>query len=149
MASISFHHVALNCKDMAVTERFYSKHFGFERARVLPLDGTQIIFLKAGGAYLELFQAKGDGVAPSNDGPVQQGLRHIAFRVDDVDAKVAAMGDEAKVTLGPFSFDSFIPGWRTVWLADPDGNIVEVSQGFQDETAPVAVANGVGVNGKH
>ena len=30
-------------------------------------------------------------------------------------------------------FDAFIKGWRTVWVADPDGNIVEISQGFQDE----------------
>ena len=29
-------------------------------------------------------------------------------------------------------FDAFIPGWRTVWVADPDGNIVEISQGFKD-----------------
>lgn len=135
---------------MAATERFYGRHFGFERARVLLLDGTQIVFLKSGEAYLELFQAKGDSAAQTNDGPVQQGLRHIAFKVADVDATVAAMGSDAKVTFGPFGFDAFIPGWRTAWLADPDGNIVEVSQGFQDEAAALetatAHANG---NGKH
>jgi len=63
-------------------------------------------------------------------------VRGLAFKVDDVDAKLAEMGDAAVITLGPFSFDAFIPGWRTVWLSDPEGNIVEVSQGFVDEENP-------------
>lgn len=42
------------------------------------------------------------------------------------------MGADAKVTLGPLDFDAFIKGWRTVWVSDPDGNIVEISQGFTD-----------------
>jgi glyoxylase I family protein len=47
------------------------------------------------------------------------------------------MGSDAKVTLGPLDFDAFIPGWRTVWIADPDGNIVEITQGYGDqEPAP-------------
>ena len=33
-------------------------------------------------------------------------------------------------------FEDFIPGWRTVWVADPDGNIVEISQGFVDQDHP-------------
>jgi glyoxylase I family protein len=43
------------------------------------------------------------------------------------------MGNDAVITLGPLSFDDFIPGWKTVWLKDPEGNIVEISQGYQDE----------------
>ena len=46
------------------------------------------------------------------------------------------MGADAKVTLGPMDFDAFIPGWRTVWVSDPDGNIVEISQGYVDEEDP-------------
>jgi glyoxylase I family protein len=49
------------------------------------------------------------------------------------------MGDAAVITLGPFSFDAFIPGWHTVWLSDPEGNIVEVSQGFVDQDKPPAL----------
>lgn len=50
-----------------------------------------------------------------------------------MDAALAAMGADARVTLGPFDFGAFIPGWRTVWVADPDDNIVEISQGYTDE----------------
>lgn len=133
MTAIAFNHVALNCKDMAATERFYSQHFGFRRARVIPLGETQIVFLKSGDFYLELFDAEGAGTTPEGDGPHNAGLRHIAFKVDDIDAVLAAMGNDTKITLGPLDFDDFIPGWRTVWVSDPDGNVVEISQGFVDQ----------------
>ena len=54
--------------------------------------------------------------------------------MDNVDATLAAIGADASVTLGPLSFDDFVPGWRTVWVADPDGNIVEISQGYKDQS---------------
>jgi glyoxylase I family protein len=141
MGLMIFSQVALTCKDPIATEKFYSKYFGFRRARVAKLpDGDQIVFIKMGDSafYLELFKAKEDSPVPppSNDGPQYPGVRQLAFKVDNVDAKLAEMGSEAKVTLGPFNFDDYIPGWRTVWVADPDGNIVEISQGFQDEENP-------------
>ena len=136
--SLKFSHVAISCQDPIATERFYTKHFGFTRARVIPLGEQQIVFLKAGEVYLELFSSEGKapGEAPVADGPHYPGWRHIAFQVDDVEAVIAAMGDGAKITLGPLDFSDFIPGWKTVWLADPDGNIVEVSQGYTDEDSP-------------
>jgi glyoxylase I family protein len=141
VASLEFHHMGLVCHDMAATERFYTKHFGFTRARVVPLgEGDQIVFLKSGPLYLELFKATQPNPAPAaaGPGPEYPGWRHLAFKVDDVDAKLAEMGADAKITAGPMGFDAFIPGWRTVWVADPDGNIVEISQGFVDETDPPA-----------
>jgi glyoxylase I family protein len=139
--SLVFSHVALNCRDPLATERFYVRHFGFRRARVIPLGAEQIVFLKAGTMYLELFAAKGDppGTPAEKDGPGYRGVRHLAFQVDDVDATLAAMGGDAVVTLGPLDFDAFIPGWRTVWVADPDGNIVEISQGYTDQDNPPQV----------
>jgi len=138
MPSTSFAHVALNCKDMAVTERFYVKHFGFRRVRVIPLGEKQIVFLRAGDVALELFQAEGKSHEPpyDKDGPPYAGLRHIAFQVDGVDEKLREIGGEAKVTLGPMSFDDFIQGWRSAWLQDPDGRIIEISQGYLDEENP-------------
>ena len=53
-----------------------------------------------------------------------------------MDAQLAKMGAEAVLTLGPLSFDAFIPGWKSAWLSDPEGNIVEVSQGFVDQQDP-------------
>lgn len=52
-------------------------------------------------------------------------------KVADVDAKLASMRN-VEITLGPISFDDYIPGWRTVWIRDPDGRIIETSEGFKD-----------------
>jgi len=138
MTWIKYSHAAISCKDPIAMERFYTRHFGFRRARVIPFGDRQIVFLKNGPAYLELFQAEGQSpVAPSvGDGPHYAGVRHLAFQVDDVDARLAEMGKDAVITLGPIGFDDFIPGWRTVWVADPDGNIVEISQGYVDQENP-------------
>jgi glyoxylase I family protein len=138
MASLQFAHIGLSCKDPLAVERFYTKHFGFRRARVVSLGTEQVVFIKAGGVCLELFQAKGEAPLPpaGGAGPEYPGWRHLAFQVDDVEAKLKEMGDEARITLGPMRFDDFIPGWRTVWMADPEGNIVEVSQGYRDEENP-------------
>ena len=136
MASLALHHVALSCGDLKASEAFYTRHFGFTRARVLDIGGgNQIVFLKNGDAYLELFQAEGARPSPAvdQDGPHYPGWRHIAFKVDSVDETLKAMGGDATVTLGPLDFGAFIKGWRTVWVADPDGNVVEISQGFTDE----------------
>ena len=127
-------HMGLNCKDMAATEAFYCNHFGFRRVRAIPLGDDQIVFLKAGDVYLELFKAKEESPEPpyTNDGPTYAGFRHIAFTVEDVDATLKSIGSAAEVTLGPLAFDDFIPGWKTAWIKDPDGRIIEISQGYKD-----------------
>jgi glyoxylase I family protein len=138
MAATNFIHVALTCKDPIAVERFYTKHFGFTRARVVSLGEEQIVFIKSGGLYFEIFQAKEEAPVPpaGKDGATYPGLRHVAFAVENVDAKLEEMGDEAVVTLGPLDFDDFIPGWRTVWVQDPEGNIIEIAQGYVDQDDP-------------
>ena len=127
-------HVALNCRDIDTTARWYRDLFGFRTARVVRVGDDRIVFLRAGDAYLELFGAKGAAAAGTADGPAEAGrARHLAFQVDDVDEFTAGLGAGAPVTLGPLSFDEFIPGWRTVWVRDPDGVVVEVSQGYVDD----------------
>lgn len=142
MADLRFSHMALNCQDPHAVERWYTKHFGFQRARVVSLGATDLVFIKCGDMYLELFQAEGErqGESPVADGDHAPGWRHLAFQVDDVDAKLAEMGSEARVTLGPLDFSDFIPGWKTAWVADPEGNIVEISQGYTDQPNPPALA---------
>jgi glyoxylase I family protein len=131
----AFHHMAMSCSNPAATERYYTKYFGYKRARLVQLGETRIVFLKLGDSYLELFQAEGESPIKiiEADGPRFAGWRHLAFVVDNVDAKLAELGQDARVSLGPLDFDDFIPGWRAVWVADPDGNIIEISQGFVDQ----------------
>ncbi len=138
MADVIFSHMALACKDPLAIERFYSKHFGFRRARVYLPGPGQVVVIKSGNVSLELFPSKEERPIPQagEDGPWYPGWRHIAFLVDNLDAKLAEIGDEAPVTLGPLDMGGFIPGMRVAWIADPEGNIVELNQGYVDEANP-------------
>jgi glyoxylase I family protein len=140
MATV-FHHVGFVCKDPLAMEKWYEKYFGFRRARVAAPGPDQVVFLKRDDCYLEVFKATESSPAPlpKGAGPEYPGWRHLAFKVDDIDALLKQMGDDAKVTLGPTDFHDFIPGWRTVWVADPEGNIIEISQGYVDEENPPAL----------
>jgi glyoxylase I family protein len=145
---LQFSQMAMSCQNPIETEKFYTKYFGFERARVAKLSETeQIVFLKLGEMYLELFQSQGSSsdLAATKDGPNYPGWRHLGFQVNNVDAKLAEMGTDANISLGPLDFDAFIPGWRSVWVLDPDGNVVEISQGYvdQDNPPPLEVADGL------
>jgi len=137
MSSPVYAHMGLNCKDIAVTEAFYCTHFGFRRARLIPLGEDRIVFIKSGSVYLELFSAKGESPESPylNDGPPYPGFRHISFTVDDVVATLASIGNAAEITLGPLAFDDFISGWKSAWIRDPDGRIIEISQGYRDQIA--------------
>lgn len=132
---IRWSHAALNCRDLDTTEEFYRRHFGFTRSNDFKVGDTRIVFIRLGEEYLELFATPGSLAAPRGqavaDGSARVGtVRHLAFQVDDVEVFLAGLGEEAEVSLGPLDFHSFIPGWRSVWIRDPDGTIVEVSQGY-------------------
>ncbi len=138
MAGFVMHHVGVSCDDPLGVERFYTKHFGFKRGRVYAPGKDQVVMIQAGGVYLELFHSNQDApVSKAGEaGQEYSGFRHFAFLVDDLDAKLAEMGDEAKITLGPLAMDQFIPGMRVAWIADPEGNIIELNQGYVDEDHP-------------
>ena len=135
MTELSFHHVALTCDSVARTERFYCDNLGFTRKRAFQIgEGKEIVYIGNGSIYLELFPKEAERPIPvsDRDGPAYPSLRHIAFKVINVDAAIAAMRDRPEISLGPLTFDSFIPGWRSVWIKDPDGNLVELSEGYRD-----------------
>ncbi len=139
MPDPSLSHIALTCDDPIAVERFYTKHFGFHRARVVDMgQGAQIVFLRGAGTVLELFRA--DEPKPvaqaTGDGYHWSGVRNISFEVDDVDRKIEEMGSDAVVTFGPLGFDNVIPGWRSVWLRDPTGNIIQITKGYTDQQNP-------------
>ena len=138
MVTTNFSHIGLTCKDPLVIERFYTRYFGFRRARVVPLGKDQIVFIKSDSLHIELFHAKENSPLspPQNDGYDFSGVRHLAFEVESVDGKLAELGDAVKVMLGPADFSDFIPGWKGAWVADPEGNIIELNQGYVDQVTP-------------
>ncbi len=134
---INFNHCGMTCKDPIAFENFYTKYFGFIRTRSFDIgEGKQIVYIKNHqDFYFEIFPAEIERPVPQPeaDGPTYSGIRHLAFKVNNVDDALKEMGDDAIITLGPLSFDAFIKGWKTVWLKDPEGNIVEISEGYKDK----------------
>lgn len=133
---MKFVHVALSCFDLQKTEAFYCRYFNFRRARYIPLgDDNAIIFIKSNNVYLELFKSSEPRPIPQadKDGQNYPGWRHIAFQVESVTTFMDQFSGEIDISLGPLDFSDLIPNWKTVWLKDPDGNVIEVSQGYKDE----------------
>lgn len=141
MADLEFSHIALSCKDPLATERFYTTHFGFKRARVYLPGPGQVVVIRSGVLSLELFPSSEALPTPRvlGAGPDYPSVRHFAFLVKDLDAKLAEMGSDAKLALGPLDMGQFIPGMRVAWIADPEDNIVELNQGYVDEENPPAL----------
>jgi glyoxylase I family protein len=56
MSSLAINHLALNCRNVAAQEAFYSIHFGFKRSRTFNAGKpNEFIMLKLGAFRLELF----------------------------------------------------------------------------------------------
>jgi glyoxylase I family protein len=144
--SASFFHMGLSCKDPIAVEAFYTKYFGFQRARVYVPGPDQVVMIKSGNLYLELFKASQEAPVPpaGGAGPEYPGWRHIALYVDDLTAKLTELGSGVQITLGPLDMSEFIPGMKVCWIADPEGNIVELSEGYQDELNPPPLYDQVG-----
>src|SRR5271157_1042535 len=115
------------CEQPLVTEAFYTKHFGFRRARVYLPGPNQVVVLKTGNIYLQVFPAfelrppcldaptrvASPYPGGPGSGPPYTGVRKLTFLVDDVERKLAQMGGEARISqpLRP----GLIPGSKSVW----------------------------------
>lgn len=116
---LGIHHVAIIASDYARSRRFYSEvlglrilHEAYRDAR----DSWKLDLALPDGGQLELFSFPAPPPRPSR--PEARGLRHLAFRVADVDAAVARLG-AADVECEPVRVDEYT-GRRYTFFADPD-----------------------------
>lgn len=131
----STHHIAFTCKDRAAQERFYTKLLGFRRARVFnPGTPDEFVMLRLGGTCIELFQAK--GLPPSAKASEQPlGFKHMAYEVADIEAKVAEVKAAGIETQKIIDCSSVVPGLRICFFSDPEGNLLELMQGWSDDAS--------------
>jgi len=121
----SIHHVAIICSDYVVSKRFYTETLGLtviaehyrEARRSYKLD-----LALPDGAQLELFSFPDAPPRPSR--PEAQGLRHLAFAVDDV-AQCKAWLERQGVEVEAIRLDEYT-GRRFTFFADPDGLPLEL-----------------------
>lgn len=116
-------HLALAVSDMDKALDFYVSKLGFKHAFTLyKPDGTpNIQYLKiADGQFIELFYAQGE-LAKENTA-----YRHLCLQVEDCAA--AAIELEARgITILTPPKQGKDTNWQC-WIADPDGNRIEIMQ---------------------
>ena len=120
------HHVAISVSDYKKARKFDVEALGFQiiRENYRPSRGDYKLDLKLEGCELELFSASGNPPRPSY--PEACGLRHLAFRVDDVDAAIAELREKG-IETEPVRVDEFT-GKRMTFFQDPDGLPLELHE---------------------
>ena len=120
-----FHHVALIAADYARSKDFYTRILGLtvldENYRA-DRDSWKLDLAGPGGIGLELFSFPSAPPRPSR--PEACGLRHLAFRVADLDQARARLEGHG-VVLEPVRVDEYT-GARFCFFADPDGVPLEL-----------------------
>ena len=125
MRLLGVHHVAVIASDYGRSRRFYSETLGLsvvaETYRA-ERDSHKLDLALPDGTQVELFTFPGAPPRPSR--PEAQGLRHLAFAVDDLDAAVADL-EAGGVAVEPVRVDA-LTGRRFTFFADPDGLPLEL-----------------------
>lgn len=120
------HHVAIIVSDYEVSRKFYVETLGFKviRENYRPERDDYKLDLELDGCELELFSGKRNPPRPSY--PEALGLRHLAFRVEDMDAVVRELNEKG-VDTEPVRMDPFT-GRRMTFFHDPDGLPLELHE---------------------
>jgi catechol 2,3-dioxygenase-like lactoylglutathione lyase family enzyme len=95
------------------------------RARCVILDAP------AGTCRIELLQFDPAAAVPApGSHPATVGLRHLALRVDDLDARLATLAARCGITAEAVEVprDIVTGGKRMAYLHDPDGVVVELCE---------------------
>jgi glyoxylase I family protein len=130
---IAFNHISLNCRDVAAQERFYVKHFGFQRSRTFrPGKPNEFVMLKLGSVRLELHPSDSAG-ADQKGGEQSVGFKHLAFDVPKLEPAIASLRAEGIQPDPIADISKHIPGCRIAYFRDPEGNIIEFVEGYYDE----------------
>ena len=120
------HHVAVIVSDYQRSREFYVEKLGLPvlRENYREDRGDWKLDLRLGDGELELFAIPGAPPRPSY--PEAQGLRHLAFRVEDIDEAVRAL--EARgIPCEPIRRDPYTES-RMTFFRDPDGLPLELHE---------------------
>jgi glyoxylase I family protein len=125
-------HVGLSVGDLDVACEFYSRAFGFARQVEFELPPHPIrglMLRHESGMRLELFEREGSAPGLQGATPIEalatRGYGHFAFAAPDIDAVFArALEAGGRAVMEPAPSPE--PGVRFAFLADPEGNLVEL-----------------------
>lgn len=113
------HHIAIICSDHEKSKRFYTEILGLEIVREVYREERKSykLDLALNGNYcIELFSFPNPPERPSR--PEAQGLRHLAFAVENLDQTVSFLNSK-NIDAEPIRVDEFTEK-RFTFIADPD-----------------------------
>jgi len=120
-----FHHVAIICSNYKISKTFYTDILGFsiidENYRS-ERDSYKCDLSLPDGSRIELFSFP--GAPPRISNPEAQGLRHLAFKVENIDTVVATLADN-NVVCEDIRIDPYT-NKRFTFFQDPDGLPLEL-----------------------
>ena len=120
------HHVAIIVSDYQRAREFYGEKLGFpvRRENCREERGDWKLDLKFGDGELEIFAIPGAPERPSY--PEARGLRHLAFRVENIEEAVRDL--EARgIPCEPIRWDPYSEK-RMTFFRDPDGLPLELHE---------------------
>jgi len=122
------HHIAIIGTDYIKTREFYVDKLGFEviSEHNRPEKNDIIINVKQGDLVLEIFIKEDAPLRPKMPSPEHSGLRHLAFKVDDVEA-VLKKFDELDIPHEKLRYDDF-DNKKMAFFFDPDGLPLEIHE---------------------
>ncbi|MGO2638524.1 MAG: SMU1112c/YaeR family gloxylase I-like metalloprotein [Enterococcus viikkiensis] len=120
------HHVAIIVSDYQKARNFYVDILGLPiiRENYRPEREDYKLDLQLKDAELEIFAVKNPPRRPSF--PEASGLRHLAFKTEDIEATVAYLKEQG-VDCEPLRKDDFT-GDRMTFFFDPDGLPLELHE---------------------
>lgn len=122
----TMHHVAIIVSDYRRAREFYVEKLGFPvlRENFRADRGDWKLDLKFGDGELEIFAIPGAPPRPSY--PEAQGLRHLAFRVEDVEKAVREL-ESRGISCEEIRWDPYTRK-RMAFFRDPDGLPLELHE---------------------
>lgn len=120
------HHVAILASDYEKTKEFYVEKLGFQVIRDVYREDRDDykIDLQLGDCELEVFVVKNAPQRPNY--PEALGLRHLAFKVADIEDAVAWLNAKG-IETEPVRFDIYTQN-RMTFFKDPDGLPLEIHE---------------------
>lgn len=135
----SLGHVAINVKDLDKALDFYTRVLEFpEMMRLHKDDGsTWLVYLRiTDDQFLEIFPGADEERAPESWH--NNGMTHLCLTVDDIDAVVKRITDKGVALI--VQLKDGADGNRQAWIADPDGNRIEIMQMMPGSMQEKAIA---------
>lgn len=124
----SVHHIAIIGSDYQKTKEFYVDKLGFEQLdeHVRPEKRDILFNVRKGNLVLEIFIKPDAPLRPAMPLPEHTGLRHLAFKVADVEHCLQEF-DKLGIPHEPLRYDDY-DSRKMAFFFDPDGLPLEIHE---------------------